>query len=442
MAKDLTQGKPQRQIIAFAVPMIIGNLFQQFYNIVDSIIVGKFIGSNALAAVSSSFTIMVFITSIIIGLCMGSGVVFSQFYGAKDFEKVKSAIIMSFLFILGLTIILETSVLWGIDGIIKFMNIPLSLCDLTKDYLGIIFSGIIFVFLYNIMSSILRALGDSKTPLYFLILSAILNVILDLCFVLVWDKGVEGVAIATLIAQAISAILCALYSYKKLDVLHIRFSDIRFNRAIFKETSKYALLTCIQQSIMNLGIVLVQGLVNSFGAVAMAAFGVATKIDAFAYMPVQDFGNAFSTYVAQNKGAGNEKRIKEGTRCAIKMICGFCIVISFCVVIFAKPLMTIFIKKEEIEVINMGVTYLRTVAPFYILIGFLFMYYGLYRAIGSAGMSIVLTIISLGTRVVLAYILASIPGIGIVGIWWAIPIGWALADSVGYLVYTNKVKIK
>lgn len=389
--KDLTSGKPTGLIIAFAIPMIIGNLFQQMYNVVDSIIVGQFVGKNALAAVSSGFAVI--------------------------------------------TVVLMVGALVGLDVIMKFMNIPKALYVEAKNYLGIIFAGLFFVFLYNAMGSLLRALGDSKTPLYFLILSAVLNIVLDLVFVLGFNQGVQGVALATLIAQGVSALLCVIYSFKKLSILHMSLKEIVFDKEIFKITAKYAVLTSMQQSIMNFGILMVQGLVNSFGASAMAAFGVATKIDAFAYMPVQDFGNAFATYVAQNEGAGKRERVFEGVRCVVKMICLFCVVISLLVIIFSEQLMLIFIQPEEIEVIAIGVEYLRVVAMFYVLIGFLFMYYGFYRGIGNVQMSIVLTVISLGARVVLAYTLAAIPAIGLIGIWWAIPIGWTLADVIGYSVY-------
>ena len=441
MTKDLTVGSPLKLIITFAIPMIVGNLFQQLYNLVDSIVVGQFIGKNALAAVSSAYTVMVFVTSVIIGLCMGASVLFSQLFGAGELEKLKRAITTSFIFTLGVTVCMMAGTLIGIESIIRFMNIPPELYSDTKIYLQIIFIGLIFTFLYNAISSLLRALGDSKTPLYFLILAAILNIILDLIFVLVCDMGVKGVAIATLIAQGVAAVLCILYSIKKLSILHMTKQDMVFDRTLFGIIARYSILTSIQQSIMNFGILLVQGLVNSFGTVAMAAFGAAVKIDGFAYMPVQDFGNAFSTYVAQNKGAKEEGRIHEGIKCTVKLICIFCFIISVMVVLFAKELMLIFINPKEYKVLAIGIGYLRVIAPFYVLIGFLFMFYGLYRGLGTVKISIILTIISLGTRVILAYLLAAMPKIGLVGIWWAVPIGWALADVVGYRIYRRRRSI-
>lgn len=435
---DLTIGKPLQQIIKFAIPMMIGNLVQQFYNIVDAIVVGQVVGSEGLAAVSGSFTVIVFLTSIIIGLTMGAGVVYAQHYGAKDMQKLKQAIVIGSVSILIVTIVLTAGSLYGLQWILKCMQIPVQIEEMTQSYLGIVIGGMFFVFLYNTMTCILRAVGDSRTPLYFLILSALLNVVLDLFFTMNLGWGVKGAAIATVISQGISALCCLLYGYKKLSFLRFKRSDLKWDSGIFKQTAQYALLTSIQQSIMNFGILMVQGLVNSFGVTAMAAFGAVNKIDAFAYMPVQDFGNAFSTYVAQNKGAGKEDRIQEGVKYAVRLIAVFCIMISIMVLMNGRALIGIFVQQKEVLVIETGLAYLRIVAPCYMLIGFLFMYYGYYRGIGQASMSIVLTVISLGTRVILAYGLAALPDIGLKGIWWAIPIGWVLADLVGYWKRNNK----
>ncbi len=437
---DMTKGKPSGLILRFALPMIIGNIFQQLYNLVDTIVVGKFVGTNALAAVGSSFAIMVFITSIIIGLCMGTGVILSQYYGSRDMDKFKKAIINSFIFIFSITILIMVISFSFIDGILSLFNMPIELLGDAKTYLTIIIAGLFFTFLYNGATCVLRAIGDSKRPLYFLIIAAIINVVLDLAFVLVFNLGVKGVALATIIAQGVSAILSLIYVYKELTFLKIRREDIRIDREVFKITAKYSILTSIQQSIMNFGILLVQGLVNTFGATVMAAFAAGVKIDSLAYMPVQDFGNAFSTYVAQNMGANKLDRIKEGVKSSIITIVGFCAVISTLIIIYAKDLMILFVDRGEVEIIALGVEYLRVVGVFYILIGFLFMFYGLYRGMGYLNMSIILTVISLGTRVILAYILAHTT-LGASGIWWAIPIGWAIADIVGLIVYKKKTQI-
>ncbi len=314
------------------------------------------------------------------------------------------------------------------------MKIPKELFIDTRAYLNIIFSGIFFTFLYNWAAGLLRALGNSKVPLYFLILAAIINVVLDLVFVIIFNMGVSGTALATVIAQFISAILCIIYCIKKLEFLKFKLKEFKFDKEIFKLTASYSLLTSIQQSIMNFGILMIQGLVNSFGVAPMAAFAAAVKIDSFAYMPVQDFGNAFSTYIAQNKGgAKKDERIRSGIKASLKIVTIFCIIISLVVWTMADKFMLIFINPTEYQVIKIGVEYLRIVCTFYCFIGYLFMFYGLYRGLGKVKMSIVLTIISLGLRVALAFITA--PYLGLIGIWWAIPIGWIIADTVGMIYY-------
>ena len=432
MLRDLTKGNETKAIISFAVPMIIGNLFQQLYNIADTIIVGQFIGAHALAAVGSSYTLMVFLTSIILGLCMGSGVLFSMFYGADEINKLKSSIFTSLWFIGLITAIINIFSLLFIDEILMFMKIPIDIYDDTREYVQIIFYGISFTFVYNYFAAMLRSVGNSVVPLIFLIIAAIINIVLDIIFVLPLNMGVAGAAWATIIAQAFSAVGITIYSFIKIPEIRPQRKHMKYNSRLVKKIANYSILTSIQQSIMNFGILMVQGLVNSFGVSVMAAFAAGVKIDSFAYMPVQDFGNAFSTFIAQNKGAQKLDRIQKGISSAIKIITIFCLVISALVIIFAKPLLRIFIKAEEIEIIRLGAQYLYIVASFYCLIGYLFMFYGLYRGFGNVGMSIILTITSLGTRVVLAYTLSSIPAIGVIGIWWAIPIGWALADLIGY----------
>lgn len=432
---DMTKGNPNRLILKFAFPMILGNIFQQVYNLVDTIIVGKFIGPDALAAVGSSFAIVVFITSIIIGFAMGAGIVFAQFYGSKELDKFKEAYMAAFIFIGAITVILMIISLGCINGILDLFNMPENLFLDSKAYLLIILSGLFFTFIYNFASAVLRAVGDSKNPLYFLIIASIINVVLDLLFVINFNLGVRGVAIATIIAQGASAVLSLIFLYKKLKFINTSKNQLKISKEIFALVARYSVLTSLQQSIMNFGILVVQSLVNTFGATVMAAFAAGVKIDSFAYMPVQDFGNAFSTYVAQNKGAGSYERIRVGVKGAIKIIISFCIVTSILILIFSKNIMLLFVDKSEEAVIALGVEYISVVGIFYVLIGFLFMFYGLYRGLGFLKMSIILTIASLGTRVILAYALSS-TALGASGIWWSIPIGWAFADMLGFWFYS------
>lgn len=426
-------------MLLFAIPMILGDLLQQCYNIADTLIVGQFLGKTALAAVGSSFTLMTFITSIILGLCMGSGALFSIRFGQRDEKGLKQDLCASFFFIAFISILLNIIAYICLDALKLFLRVPHEVWGDMKCYLLYIFMGIIAIFLYNFFSAYLRSIGNSVIPLIFLAISSILNIILDLYFVLVLKMGVGGAALATVLSQYVSGIGIVLYTLLKYKEVLVIFKISYLKRERIKQIISFSLLTCIQQSVMNLGILMVQGLVNSFGTVVMAAFAAAVKIDAFAYMPVQDFGNAFSTFIAQNYGAKEKERIQKGLKEAVRISSIFCIIISILVYIFAKPLMMIFIDANETSIILEGVRYLRIEGAFYIGIGCLFLLYGLYRALGRPGMSVVLTVFSLGTRVALAYILSSIPALGVTGIWWSVPIGWALADIVG-LVYYKKNK--
>lgn len=438
MYHDLTEGKISRSLLLFALPMMAGNLLQQFYNIADTLIVGRVLGSNALAAVGSAYTLMTFLTSIFLGLSMGSGALFSIYKGKNDQDSLRNAIVHAFALIMAVTVLLNVLVYIGIDPILHFLRVPDEVWDGMKAYLLVIFAGIIATSLYNYFSCLLRALGNSTIPLVFLAVSAVLNIGLDLLFVAVLPWGIRGAALATVIAQYVSGIGITLYVLLKCRDLLPSREDLQFNRQILGEIGNLSSMTCVQQSVMNFGILMVQGLVNSFGPVIMAAFAAAVKIDTFAYLPVQDFGNAYSTFIAQNYGAGKKDRIRKGTRESFLISFLFCIVISAVVCIFAAPLMRIFVSAKETAVIASGVRYLRIEGAFYCGIGCLFLLYGYYRAVKKPSMSVILTVISLGTRVALAYILSAY--IGETGIWMAIPIGWVFADITGlaYMKFQEK----
>ena len=433
MKRDLTQGPVMRSMLLFAVPMILGNLLQQCYNIADTLIVGQFLGKNALAAVGSSFTLMTFLTSILLGLCMGSGALFSIRFGQRDEAGLREAVCASFVLITSAALLLSGAAFACLDFLRVFLRVPAEVWGFMREYLSVIFCGIAATFLYNYFASLLRALGNSVVPLIFLAVSTVLNIALDLWFVLGLKRGVTGAAEATVIAQYVSGIGIAVYTWFRCP--QFRTGPRAISWSCVREIASFSILTCVQQSVMNLGILMVQGLVNSFGATVMAAFAAAVKIDAFAYMPVQDFGNAFSTFIAQNYGAQKEARIRAGLKGAVGASMLFCVAVSALVCCFAHPLMAMFVGEGEAEIILEGIRYLRIEGAFYCGIGCLFLLYGLYRALGKPGMSVILTVISLGTRVALAYILSAIPAIGVIGIWWSVPIGWALADVVGILYY-------
>ncbi len=441
MKKDLTTGNVTGTMLLFAGPMILGNLLQQCYNIADTLIVGRCLGASALAAVGSAYTLMTFLTSIIIGLCMGSGAVYSIYYGKKEVLQMKKSMLTSFLFIGAVTIVLNILVFWGIQGILNILQVPENVYELMYKYVWIIFFGIVFVFLYNYFAFLLRALGNSLVPLCFLGAAAVLNIFLDALFVIKFQMGVEGAAFATVIAQAVSGIGIGLYTWVKEPELRPRKGEKLTDRRTVAEVVRNSSAACVQQSVMNFGILMIQGLVNRFGTVVMAAFAAGVKIDSFAYMPAQEFGNAFSLFISQNHGAGKSERIKQGMRRAAVVSMSFCGVISAGIFMLAPALMKIFVDEKEREIIQAGIGYLRIEGSFYCGIGLLFLLYGFYRGIGKPEMSLVLTILSLGTRVVLAYMLSPIPQIGVWGIWWAIPIGWFLADGAG-LGYMRRLKEK
>ena len=440
MYYDLTKGKISRCLVLFALPMIAGNLMQQFYNIADTLIVGRVIGKNALAAVGSAYTLMTFLTSVFLGLSMGAGALFSIYKGKEEKENLKAAVGHAFVLIMAVTIVVNIAVYVFMDPILLFLRVPKEVLADMKAYLLVVYAGLIAISLFNFFACLLRALGNSTVPLVFLVVSSVLNIGLDLLFVIVFSWEIRGAAAATVIAQCVSGVGILLYVCIKCREFLPAWKTLSYNKQILQEIMRLSTLTCLQQSVMNFGILMVQGLVNSFGATVMAAFAAAVKIDTFAYLPVQDFGNAYSTFVAQNYGAGNEKRIRQGTREAFGISIIFSIVISVLVCLLAAPLMGIFVSAKEIAVIACGMRYLRIEGAFYLGIGCLFLLYGYYRAIDQAQMSLILTIISLGTRVVLAYTLSAY--IGETGIWMSIPIGWGLADVTGIWYMKKAVRQK
>lgn len=481
---NLTKGKVTSSMMRFAMPMILGNLLQQFYNIADTWVVGRFVGSDALASVGSAYTLMTFVTSILIGLCMGCGALFSFYYGADDKERFGASIQTSFVLVGGFSVVLCILVMSGMNGILDFLNIPDELLVQMYHYVQIVMPGMVFIFLYNFYAYVLRSIGNSKVPLYFLAASSLLNVGLDILFVVGFHWSLEGAGIATLISQILAGVGLMIYAWNLDEQFRIRPSAWSQTDKPYRSIIKYSVSSSLQQSVMNFGILLVQGMVNSFGTAAMAAFAAAVKIDTFAYMPAQEYANAYSIFVSQNFGAGrkaevskncessencrnvedcenhenarNRKnvkngknaadaesrrnydiRIKKGTKSACTISLSFCALVSIVVFIFAKYLLYVFIDPSETEIVSIGIDYLHVEGTFYIGIGLLFLWYAYFRGINRPGMSLVLTIISLGTRVLIAFISTNVPALGLNGIWWAVPIGWFLADVVGFIVYVG-----
>lgn len=433
---DLTEGKIGKSLLLFSLPMILGDMLQQLYNVADTLIVGQTIGATALAAVGSSYALMVLLTSVILGLCIGSSVVFAQLYGAKKLEDLKTCIFNSFLFILVVLVFINAAAFLLLERFLVWLRIPAESLDFTREYLKIIFVGLPAVCIYNFVAAILRSIGNTVIPLAFLAISALTNIVLDLVFIICFHMGVPGAAWATVIAQILAAVCITVYVLIKARHLCPEKRHMHYDRNLLGRIISNSTMTAIQQSIMNFGILMVQGLVNSFGLHASAAFATVVKIDAFAYMPAQDFGNAYSTFIAQNYGAGRGDRIHKGSVLAMAVSVIFCALASLAVCCFARQLLLLFIKPGETEVIRIGVQYLYIEGSCYVGIGVLFLLYGFYRGLGKPFMSIVLTVTSLGSRVILAYALSAIPAVGMVGIWWAVPAGWLLADGLGLSYYS------
>jgi putative MATE family efflux protein len=440
MELDMTKGNPSKIILKFFIPLFIGDLLQQFYSIIDAIVIGKFVGTDAFAAVGSSSAVTVFITSILLGLAMGASAIFSQLYGGKQYDELKKTIstALIFLFCVSVLITIVTSVF--LSQIITLYQMPKETAAYADDYLKYVFYGFIFVGMYNAFAFLLRAFGDSKTPLYFLIVSCISNLILDLLFVIVFHMGTAGAAIATLITQVFAAVGCGIYTVKRMKFLNFKRKDFVFSTSAFHKVATFSVLTALQQSISSFGMMLIQGLVNTFGSTVMAAFAACSKIDSVANAPLQDLGNSFSTYTAQNEGAGETKRIREGFRATSKIIIILSAIISIVAFVFAPSLITLFVNKDASKIIDVGVGYLRIVSAFYVLLGFIVMFYGFFRGLGAIKISILMTIVSQGLRVLLAYYFAPIRGFS--GVCWAIVIGWFLSDLLGFYMYKKVMSPK
>lgn len=440
MQKDLTEGNIARKLLLFSLPMTAANLLQQCYNLADTMIVGRYIGENALASVGSAYTLMVFITSILLGLSLGSSALVASYYGAGKGGKMRSVIASSFITILILSLLMTAFCLLSIDWIIDLLNTPTELEEMLREYLFWIFLGLLGVFLINYFSCLLRSVGDSVTPLIFLAISAIMNIALDLFFIISLDLGIAGAAIATIISQYFAGIGLLLVTVIRERNLVPHLSEIRRWRREIKSVLSYSVITSAQQSVMNFGILMIQGLVNSFGVSVMAAFAAGVKIDSFAYLPVQDFGNAYSFFIAQNSGKKLRDRIREGTVIAVVITVVFSIVISILVNLVAPFLISVFFSEPDDAVISIGVSYLRLEGSFYALIGILFLLYGYFRADGRPVISLLLTVISLGLRVLLSYSLA--PSYGYYVIWLSIPLGWIAADITGYILYRKNFTLQ
>ena len=432
---QLTEEPVSRVISHLAVPCIISMLVTAFYNMADTFFVGMLRSNAATGAVGVVFSMMAVIQAVGFFFGHGSGNFISRELGRRNTDSASNMAATGFFSALftGLLICVFGEIF--LTPLAAFLGSSPTILPYAKDYLRVILIGAPWMTASLVLNNQLRFQGNAIYGTIGIASGAVLNIGLDLLFVLVFRWGIAGAAAATVFAQYVSGLGLWVYTRLRCRELLPGRAELRFDRAILREILDMSLLTCAQQSAMNFGILLIQRLVDSFGPITMAAFAAAVKIDTFAYLPVQDFGNAFSTFIAQNYGAGQHDRLRRGFRQAVLVSAAFSAAISLLVCVFAAPLMRIFVQVGETEVLAAGVRYLRIEGACYVGIGCLFLLYGFYRAVKRPGMSVVLTVISLGVRVLLAYLLAG--PVGEVGIWLAIPIGWALADLTGFAYYAR-----
>jgi len=416
--------------------MLVGNVFQQLYNVVDSVIVGKFIGKAALAAVGTSFPIIFMLISFIIGITMGFTVVVSQYFGARDMDQVKKAINTLYIFLFFASLLLSVAGILLSGTIFRMIGLSPSVIPQAKLFLDIYLAGIIFLFGFNGTSAILRGLGDSRTPLYFLIISVVVNIILDIIFIVGFGWGVGSAAFATIISEAGAFFTLVLYLNRYHKVVRFSFTDLKFDKEIFRKSIRIGLPTGFQQTFVALGMLALYGIVNRFGLDTNAAFSVAARIDNFAAMPAMSFAIALSTFVGQNLGANKPERVKRGFHTTLFMTTIITLITSLVTVFFGEFLMKMF--TDDPQVIEIGKKYLVIVGAFYILFSSMFIVGGVMRGAGDTLIPMFITLFALWViRIPLAYLLSQQSWLGVYGIWWSIPIGWATGLMLSYLYYLS-----
>ena len=435
MTKDMTTGKIMPLLVKFTIPLVLGNLFQLTYNAVDSIIVGHFVGKEALAAVGICNPISTLMILFLNGLCMGASILMGMQYGAREYDtlhrQISTTMLSGVIFSVFLTLI---CVIFAVP-ILHLMQVDPSIMVMTTQYLRIIFVGLVFTFLYNFFSSTLRALGDSNSPLYFLIISAILNIFGDLFFVVVLHAGSNGCAISTVISEALCCLFCIIYIQKKVPILRLGKKWMVFDSSLLKKTIAYGWASAMQQATVQLGKLGIQAIVNTMGVSVAAAYAVVNRIDDFAYTPEQNIAHAMTALMAQNKGAGKKDRMREGFRCGLVLETIYGIAVFIVCFVFARHLMMLFVKDEE--VISHGVTYLHLISVMYILPAFTNGIQGFFRGIGDLKITLISSFINMGVRVLAAAPLVLIMHLGIEALPFSYLAGW-----VGMLVAELPLLIK
>jgi len=433
--KDLTKGKEGKIIFKFALPMLLGNVFQQLYNVVDSIIIGKVLGKEALAAVGANFPLIFALISFVVGIAIGSTVIISQYFGAKQMDNVKKAIDTLYIFMFFASLLITTIGIVASDYVFRLISLPEEVIIHAVEYFNIYAIGFVFFFGFQGTSAILRGLGDSKTPLYFLVISTIVNIVLDIVFVVYLDMGIKGVAAATVIAQAGAFFTIVWYLNKYHEFLDFSPLKMKFDRAIFAKSLKIGLPTGFQQTFVSIGFLALLKIVNPFGTATIAAYTIVMRIDMFAILPAMNFSAAMSTFVGQNIGANKFERIGQGLKATIYMISIIAIVISIFTLSFATQLMGLF--TNDTEVIKIGTEYIYIVSGFYIIVSIMFVLTGVLRGAGDTLIPMLITILALWiVRIPISYYLSL--KMGAIGIWWGIPIAWFVGITTSFFYYKSE----
>jgi len=432
--KDLTTGKEGKRILNFALPMLFGNVFQQLYNVVDSIIVGKVLGDEALAAVGANFPFIFALISFVVGIAIGATVIISQYFGAKQMDNVKRTIDTLYIFMFFASIFLTVIGIWFSEYIFKIIDLPTDVIPLAVEYFNVYALGFVFFFGFQGTSAILRGMGDSKTPVYFLVISTVVNIVLDILFVVVFKWGIVGVAAATVIAQAGAFFTIVWYLNKYHSFLDFSPLKMKFHKDIFMKSLRIGLPSGIQQTFVALGFLALYRIVNIFGVPTIAAYSIAMRIDSFAVMPAMNFSAAISTFVGQNIGANKFERIGKGLKSTLLMINTISISITIIAVIFAGPIFGLF--TDNPEVIEIGKQYIYIVTPFYVILSTMFIFNGVLRGAGATIIPMIITILALwAIRVPISWLLSV--ELGSIGIWWGIPIAWAFGVICSYIYYAT-----
>lgn len=429
----LINQKPVKALLLFAFPMIIGNLFQQFYTMADSIVVGQFVGENALAAVGASYSLTNVFISIAIGGGIGASVVTSRTFGARDYETMKRSVYTALFTFLGISILLGAFGFWKGRDIMLLLNTPSNVLTQATEYLNIYFLGLPFLFMYNVLSAMFNALGRSRIPLYLLIFSSLFNIGLDIYMVYSLGLGVAGVAWATLIAQGISAIAAFFLFLKELKSYQIEKTSF-FDLNELKTMTKIALPSILQQSTVSIGLMLVQSVVNSFGSEMLAGFSAAMRVESFCIVPMAAMGNAISSYTAQNIGATRFERVQKGYHNAYGIVASFAVLICLVLEIFHRPIITLFLGENGTQLaMNTGMSYLKFMGWFFVLIGLKMITDGVLRGAGDMKMFTIANLVNLSIRVCFAITMA--PRYGIAMVWFAVPMGWTANYLISFLEY-------